>query len=321
LNTALKIGLTTPDLDGDSVGALGALYHLLSDLPHQPHVCIYTPGYPHPALNRLIHEIPPDHWYTDRECEDQEIDPDPVDVSIVVDGGAHRLAFFKSWFYQAPVRVQIDHHHSANLDGIDLPFVDRKASSTTELIFPLVHALKRPLTPTIAQCIFAGLIFDTSIFRYKLTRPQSLRVAADLLETGIDHALIVEEVLLQKSSNYVQFKADALQKLELSHHQKVSWIQLTKEEMQGQSPAGLIDEITFIEGIEMSILLVEKATQKVKVSLRSRGKVDVSLFASRLNPQGGGHQRAAGATLFMSLDQANSYVNQALNVFLDEFPL
>ena len=216
--------------------------------------------------------------------------------------------------------VQIDHHHSANLEGIDLPFVDRQASSTTELVFPLVHALKQPLTFEIAQCIFAGLIFDTSIFRYKLTRPQALRIAADLLETGIDHASIVEEVLLQKTSEYVQFKAHALQKLELSHQNTISWIQLTQEDMQNQSPAGLIDEITFMDGIEMSILLVEKSENRVKVSLRSRGKADVSLLASRLNPQGGGHQRAAGATLMMSLSQAHLTVQQTVDRFLKEFP-
>ena len=146
-------------------------------------------------------------------------------------------------------------------------------------------------------------------------------MAADLLETGIDHALIVEEVLLQKSKHYVQFKAHALEKLHFTHQNQISWILLTQDDMQGQAPAGLIDEITFIEGVEMSILLVEKSPQRVKVSLRSRGKVDVSVFASRLNPRGGGHQRAAGASILMALSEAHTYVLQELDLFLRESSL
>ena len=316
LNQASKIALTTPDLDGDSVGALGALYLLLSALAHRPQVYIYTLGTPHSSLQSLMSDVSNEHWFFNLSPEDLEHEIHQADIGIVVDGGPQRLRAFKSWFNALPLRVQIDHHQSADTSLVDLPFVDRKASSTTELIFPLVHALKAPLTKDIARCLFAGLVFDTSIFRYKLTRPQALRVAADLLETGIDHALIVEEVLLQKSQEYIQFKGRNLNKFTLSHQGKVSWLSLTQEDLQGQSPAGLIDEITFIEGVEMSILLTEKGSQRIKVSLRSRGKVDVSLFASRLNPQGGGHKRAAGATLTMTLAEAENKVSMELDAFL-----
>ena len=150
------------------------------------------------------------------------------------------------------------------------------------------------------------MVFDTSIFRYRLTRPQTLRGAARLLETGIDHARIVEDVLLQQKADKVRLKGRMIDKMQLDAGGRFAWAALTAEEVNGAETGGLVDDLVFVEGVEVGALLVGRGDGTVKLSLRSRGGVDVSAVARTCNPQGGGHTRAAGALFRCPLDEASA---------------
>ena len=155
----------------------------------------------------------------------------------------------------------------------------------------------------LAGAIYAGMVFDTSIFRYRLTRPATLRAAAILLETGIDHARIVEEVLLQQSAAKMRLRGRMIEKMNLEFEGRLAWAVLTQGEVAGVESGGLVDDLVFIEGVEVGALFVENVSGEFKASLRSRGGVDVAKLAQAFSPMGGGHRRAAGATLMGKKEQ------------------
>ncbi len=147
----------------------------------------------------------------------------------------------------------------------------------------------------LAQAVYAGLVFDTGGFRYAMTSPETLRLAGRCLEAGIDHARIVERVLLEQPVERLRLKGVVAARVQLEG--PVAWSWVGYEERQGVQLGGLVDELVFLEGVEVGVLVAGKSGGRAKVSMRSRGGVDVAAVAAALSSTGGGHLRAAGATV------------------------
>jgi len=180
---------------------------------------------------------------------------------------------------------------------------------------------KIPLTLDIAECIYAGIIFDTGSFKYSLTSPKTHRIAARLLETGIDASKISERVLLSKSYAAVKLMAAVLSGVKRDPRGAILWGVITEKMLQetGAQPSdeeGIISQYCFTDGVEVSVLFKEMGGNKTKVSFRSRGHLDVGAFAKTLHPTGGGHERAAGCTLDGTLKEVQQRVLKALERIL-----
>ncbi len=246
------------------------------------------------------------------------------DVAIVMDGDRHRLSpEVSEVFHQSRRLVIIDHHGTTSADGYELAIIERDAASTCELVIELMDAWGVPLDRASASLLYAGMLFDTGGFRYSNTEAGTLRTAARLLDEGIDHAEIAIHVLMERRPAGMKLKARVMHGA--AFHAAgavvlgVASIGLHAE--LGTTEAdieGIVDALVYVEGVEVAVLVVERAPGRVKLSLRSRGMVDVSAVARALDPSGGGHAKAAGVVLAMDLDEVVAWVPTVLSEAVDQ---
>ncbi|MEE2789731.1 MAG: DHH family phosphoesterase [Myxococcota bacterium] len=302
---ASSVLLTTTELDGDSVGAIAALYLIIKTRWPKTNVRILNEE----GLPRRYTSIVPAgiHFGVAGDFAVQ-----PIDLAVVVDGDRFRLGAATAHFDAAQVTGMIDHHRSSAASDVDIALHDPTAASTTIQVLELADYLEVPLTPDLARCIYAGLAFDTSVFRYRMTSPRTHYAAARLLETGIDHARVVECVLFEQTEAKARLKGRMLERMQRTIAGSCAWSYLTYRETLGEDTGGLVDDLVFLEGVSLGLLLVEKSDGTVKASLRGRGACDVGRLARRLAPQGGGHARAAGATLRGPMEDAITHTLAAI---------
>ena len=230
------------------------------------------------------------------------------DLVIVMDGDRHRLAPKVEAAFKAASRTAVvDHHRTTGLDGYDLAIVDHNAAATCSQVLGILDAWSIPLDAEIAQLLYVGLIYDTGGFRYSNTKPETHHAASRLLATGIDHASIASRVLMEVSRAGMALKAHILNSASFHDGGQVvlgSCSQATLAECGAESGdlEGVVEALLYVEGAEMSVLMVERGAESVKLSFRSRGAVDVSALAKSLDAGGGGHAKAAGVVLAQSLD-------------------
>ncbi len=302
--------LTAPvDLDGDAVGAANALAHAVRLRWPSCRVEIVTDEALPPRYRFLTS---PEHPYR----RGVDVPVTAFDLAIVLDGDTGRLGSVAPHFAAAKKRGLIDHHKTADRASVDVAFLDSHAASTTELVLQLCDHWGVPLDTHLAANIYAGLVFDTHIFRYRLTRPPTLRAAARLMEVGIDHAAIVERILLDQPLPKVRLRGRMLDRMKVELDGRLAWAALHADECAGVETGGLVDDLVFIEGVEVGMLLIDRGGGRVKLSLRSRGGVDCAQVAQSLTAGGGGHARAAGATIAGTAETAADQVIAAIAAHL-----
>lgn len=255
----------------------------------------------------------------------EEMVPDPAiqpdyDVVIIMDGDKRRLvATVERAFQEAPCKVLIDHHISTHPEGYDIVLLDPSAASTTAMVDQIREQWGLPLDAPLASALYTGLIFDTGGFRHSNTRPSTFALAARLIETGIDHAAISVRVLVERRPPGLHLLGSALDAVRFSSDGRVCFapVRLTDLARHGAEPTdleGIVDALIYTQGVVVACLLVERGAEKVKLSFRSRSdEVDVARIARSFHGGGGGHPRAAGVTLDLSLEHAVPVVQAALD--------
>ena len=309
IERAESILLTTTELDGDAVGAIVSLaLAIQSQWPSKAVQCITHEELP----KRYLCIVPDASLFKLAATTDVKT----RDLAIVLDGDPDRLRSATEHYQAARRSGIIDHHKSSAGHACDIALHDASAASTTELILRLCDHWGLPLTEDIAKAIYAGLVFDTSIFRYGHTAPETLRIAARLIETGFDHRAVVEKVLLEQAQDKVRLKGAMINRMRVRFNGQYVWSALNASEVNGAETGGLVDDLVFVEGVEVGALLVERPDGCIKVSLRSRGGVDVADLAQRCEKTGGGHARAAGVTLSGSIDSVAAQIDSELGKLL-----
>lgn len=213
----------------------------------------------------------------------------------------------------------VDHHVSAGVLPPGPRYLDPDAAATGELIYEIAKANGWPVTQAVARALYVAILTDTGGFRFSNTRPRTLRVAADLLETGVDAEQIYLEVYARAPEGRPRLFAEALQTLVVEPKYGLAWVTVPPGaiERHGVSSDDLDGVVEFprsIEGVRMALLFREIAQGRVKVSLRSVGDVDVAAFAKAYG--GGGHTKAAGLSLTGSLAEVQATVLQAARSYL-----
>ena len=291
LSRAKRVLLTGPSgIDGDSIGACLAL---AAGLRHHMMLEVYVAGV---APSRYAWMDGAPAMLSDDELHSS------YDAVVVLDGDKGRLTSgVERMFSRARYKVVIDHHGTTTADGYDLAIVDSSAAATCEMIYKFLKRWQVPFDEAIASSLYVGLIFDTGGFRHSNTTPVILRMAAELLETGIDVSTISYTVLSQNSESGVKLLTSMLANRR-TYEPGLSIGGCTMEQMKeaGAKKAdleGLVDALLYIEGIGLACLFVELPNKRVKLSLRSRCGVDVAAFAKSMDACGGGHVKAAGVTM------------------------
>jgi phosphoesterase RecJ-like protein len=276
--------------DGDALGSLLATHRILEALGKDSVMFLAAKEFPLPVeyrflpLEEVFHEPPAD--VSDRiviflDCGN--IDRMPVD------------------FVRDETKViNIDHHHDNTRFG-KINLVDIEASCTAEIVFDLAGLLGVDLTTEIANALYVALVTDTGKFMYENADARSHRMAAGLIEAGVDvndtYRRLYEHAPLEK----LKLLAAALERIELRDDGRLAVTYITSDDYRstGATEAlteGIIDHVRTIDGTQVAAVvrdLSETGRAARKVSMRSTdGRIDVSAIA-RVHG-GGGHRRAAG---------------------------
>ena len=236
--------------------------------------------------------------------QDIVVAPDSVvaaDVVISMDASSgDRIGRLLPIGEAAQTFIAVDHHASfIPFAGINV--VDAAVPATGMLALELIDELGAELTADIAVCLYAAISSDTGSFRYAATTPDTLRVAARLMETGIDFAGIARTMFDTKSIGFLALQAEAINSLELmqvgGRRVAVARIGIAERERHGvafTAVESLIDVVRTVDEADIAVVLKQDDNGVWRVSTRSKGAVDVGSVCTSLG--GGGHRMAAGFT-------------------------
>jgi phosphoesterase RecJ-like protein len=251
--------------------------------------------------------LPPRYGWLDPEQLVQSYDTaaqalDGADLGLIFDAHeVQRAARPAQHLVAAGVPVWVVDHHPPKPELALQGVIAAKFSSTGELVYELLQALGWPVTQAVAAPIFAAIAFDTGSFRFVRNDPQTFRVAAALLETGLDVAPIQEALFASKPRAEVELLGRVLSEVRFAAEGRVSYALLRPEitaglALDGDALGEVIPTLINIDGVLAAVLLKPgKTPQEWKLSLRSKDAVTVGHVA-RIRG-GGGHDHAAGATL------------------------
>ncbi|HET9464272.1 MAG TPA: bifunctional oligoribonuclease/PAP phosphatase NrnA [Gemmatimonadales bacterium] len=300
--------------DGDGIGSEVGLIHLLR--AQGIDAIITNPSPTPPRFGFLFDDLPG----VDRSGEAIK-ELRRADLIVVLDiSDLPRLGMLIETVRDRGVPVAcIDHHVSAGVLPPGPRYLDPDAAATGELIFEVAKGNDWPVTQAVARALYVAILTDTGGFRFSNTRPRTLRVAADLLEAGVDAEMIYLEVYARAPEGRPRLFAEALQTLVVEHDYGLAWVTVPPGAIErlGVSSDDLDGVVEFprsIEGVRMALLFREISQGRVKVSLRSVGDVDVEAFAKSYG--GGGHTKAAGLSLTGSLAEVQATVLDAARAYL-----
>ncbi len=236
------------------------------------------------------------------------------DAILVLDADPPRTGLFDG-NYPADTRINID-HHITNPAEWPLTWLAPSASATGEMVYELIQRLGVPMDREIALCLYTAIFTDTGSFRYSNTTPKSMRIAAELIEAGADPWLVTENVYESFAYRRIKLLGNVLAGVERSEDGRIAWVVVTEELLRrfGASSEDTENFINFVrstKGVEVAILFRQTAALQYKISLRSKGRVDLSGLAQSLG--GGGHKNAAGSMVDGTLDEVKKRVIGAVN--------
>jgi phosphoesterase RecJ-like protein len=310
LSAGQRVCLTTHvNPDGDGIGSEVALAHLLR--ANGVEVAITNPTATPPRFRFLLRE----HPGLDRSGEAVKAlrKADAVVVLDISDLG--RLGMLADSVRELGVPVAcIDHHVSPGTLPPGPRFLDPGAAATGELVFEIAVANEWPVTFEVARAVYVAILTDTGGFRFSNTHPRTLRIAAELLDQGIDPEAIYLDVYAGAPEGRVRLLAESLQTLVVEPAVGLAWLTvppgaLERHRVSTDDLDGVVEHARSIAGVRMAMLFREIAQGRIKVSLRSVGDVDVASFARRFG--GGGHLKAAGLSLPGSMAAVQATVLEA----------
>ncbi|MGA2032154.1 MAG: bifunctional oligoribonuclease/PAP phosphatase NrnA [Thermoguttaceae bacterium] len=218
------------------------------------------------------------------------------------------------------VKVVLDHHVSEDDLGAEL-FKDTEAEATGRLVAEAAGALGVQLTPEMAKPLFAALATDTGWFRFASTQPGTLRLAAQLVEAGARPEQLYKQLYEHDSLARLRLIGRTMCRVQtdLGGRLIYTWIEQADFQATGavsSDSEDLINMTLTVGGTEVAVIFVEQKDGALKVSFRSRSDVDCSRLAEQFG--GGGHKRAAGATLREPLASAQAKVLDAARAAMQD---
>jgi phosphoesterase RecJ-like protein len=204
--------------------------------------------------------------------------------------------------------INID-HHATGLEFAHINWIDQQAACVGEMVYRLFLAAGVAVTADAATCIYTTVLTDTGGFIYGGTRASTFGLAHDLTLAGADPIRIAQQVYFSTSMAKLLLLGAALKNL---HREgRVAWLWITHQEMVRscaieEDCEGIANYALSIAEVEAAVFLRELPENRIRVSLRSKGKINVAAIAERLD--GGGHENASGCTLAGPLSSAREQI-------------
>lgn len=334
IRTAVIVTHAKPD--GDAMGSALAIARTLRAVRVQASLVLVGPVprwcqdlCDDPARPIPVHELAPGTPCTSKDRSPWD-GPTPDTVVVVDTGSWGQLAEIRPWLEPlAPRACLIDHHLHGDPAVAPRRLINTRAASCTEVLAPLCAAILGVQSPSrlpseVAEPLYMGLATDTGWFRYSSVTPDTLRLAADLIEAGTDHTRLYRLIEQQDAAPRWRLLGRALESLELHDHARLALMTLTRKDFADtgadrNDTAGFADMLLTVATVELAAVLTEQDTPAAappvtKFSFRSKpgpSAIDVNALAGHLG--GGGHARAAGARLEAPLLEAKARLLEALS--------
>lgn len=299
-------------MDGDALGSCAALCKALRAAGKRAYIL-------------LEEEIPLNLRFLDRGCctTDADIFAD-VDISVCVDcGDESRFPGRKEAFRRGKTTICIDHHHTTS-SFCDYNYVDAEAAATGELIYQLLLEMGTKPDAEIGEALFAAITTDTGNFQYSNTTKRTFEIAAALCDWGIDSNRVSVELYENVRPQRKRIEAKVLETLRLIGDGQGAICYMTQDMLAktgalAEETEDVVEQMRSISGVEYAAFLKEQEDGSVRVSLRAKRRGNVAAIAEQFG--GGGHIKAAGATLRMPIDEACALLEQALLASIQKLPL
>ncbi len=294
---------TSPD--GDAAGSVLALYIGLKLIGKEICVLAKDPistsyGFLpcSEVMNGEIYEIPKD-----------------TDCVVVLDcGNVERINADLNINEKNYVLINIDHHLSNNMYG-DLNFVDTNAAAVGEIVYQMLKILGVKITKDIADCLYTSLLTDTGSFRFSNTTSVTHTIAGDLINCGVNVDKLYATIYENKTFERVKLYGAIIESMRLVHDNKICIMKLTSQVLATLNMTSKIDTSDAlplgmqIDTVEI-VVLIKEIDGGVKISLRSKDKIDVRKVAEKFG--GGGHKKASGLSLTENIIDAENIIIKAI---------
>jgi bifunctional oligoribonuclease and PAP phosphatase NrnA len=204
--------------------------------------------------------------------------------------------------------INIDHHASSK-PFADVNWIDPSACAVAEMVFRLAQAADVKITADIATCLYTAVLTDTGAFCYSPTNAHTFELAKRLVEHGADPARIAQSVYFSTPTSKMRLLGAALSGL---HREgAITWMSVTRQDMDrcgalDEDCEGLVNYALSIAGVEVAVFFRETGAERVRVSIRSKGAVNVADIAEKYG--GGGHECASGFSTLGPLRVAEDLV-------------
>jgi phosphoesterase RecJ-like protein len=302
-----KLVLTTHvNPDGDGLGSEIAMALWLTAAGHEVRILNDSPLPAAFAFMALEHPI------ESFEAERAEQRFAEADALIVLDtSNRQRIGRLAEVLDRHILPVAVIDHHVTHEGFGQVNVIESEASATGEIVYDLIREAGGLITPVIAEALYIAVMTDTGSFRYSNTDSHAHRMAADLLTHGLDPQRIHAQVHSHATAGRLRFFGEVLAALEVIEDGRVVVLEAAPEHfarhgLVGADTDGLVDIPRTIAGIDVVALFSEVERGRVKVSMRSTGRVAIDGVASRFG--GGGHAHAAGVQMRGSRAEARARI-------------
>ncbi len=286
--------------DGDSIGSMLALGLGLQQLGKRVHMISYD-GVPArykmlPGAGKIIKNF-----------------SKSTDLAIAVDcGSKEMIGKTFSAFMDAGSILEIDHHEFRRPFG-DLAIVDREAAAVGEIIFELLKKLRVGITKPIAQNLMTSIIVETNSFRLPNTRPFTLEVCSDLISSGVNFYKLVNRVFWSKRPSAAILSGICLSRCRFTKGDRLVWSIIGSKDFKAvggksEDVDPVPDEMRSIDRVKIAVLFREIDGDMLRVSLRSKGRINVAEVAEYYN--GGGHFDVAGCNIKNDPDTIQEFLRR-----------
>ncbi|MFP4021936.1 MAG: DHH family phosphoesterase [Halanaerobium sp.] len=299
--------------DGDSIGSVTALTRLLKLKSKKARA----------YLNRdtlapfSFLEVEGAEFYTDLEKLQEDLNKEEYILITLDSGSLERVDLKEEIINSARFIINIDHHEDNTHFG-KINLVQDQRAAVGEIIYNFAaEMLEKEIPLSLAEPLATAIITDTGALRYENTTSRVLRILADLMDSGVDIYKINKQIFGSLSYKALVLKGLALATLERSENGKIAWLYVSRQMMHEAGTdytEGLVSLARDIEDVEIGILFTEEEETEIKVSLRSNFYAEVNKLAAEFD--GGGHPRAAGATVEKTLQQTIDSVVEAAEKYV-----
>ena len=283
--------------DGDTVGSAAALCRALRDMGKTAYLL------PNPEITATYEPYAAPYWAPEGFAPAHVVSVDIAALNLLPDNAA---------VYAPRIELAIDHHGSHGFFAART-CLDADAAACGEIVHDII-ALLTAVTPDIALPLYVAIATDTGCFVYSNTTARTHRIAAALLDTGIDAAPVNKALFRTKSRTRLAMESRMTADMTLFDHDRVvvMTIPLSLRQELHATEAD-IEELSslaaLVEGTDCGVTLRELRPGVIKISLRTGPRVDASAVCQRLG--GGGHRAAAGATVNGTMDEVRAAVLRA----------